>query len=176
MSGDGAWGWQGGHKTLLELPAKADDAVAPSRRARVRYDHDAGQLEQSLAGGGWQALGAASAAVDDIAALQQLADETLPDGYLVGMANLRDTWQLDKTDTTTPDGITVVAATTGNWQRLGVPSDYWRRQTAWHIDPVAGDDENDGGSASAALKTWSEFRRRHGGDLGTDAVTVDIAA
>ena len=48
-------------------------------------------------------------------------------------------------------------------------------QLAWYIDPVDGDDANDG-SSGAPLKTWAEFRRRIGREIFTDAVTVNIAA
>jgi hypothetical protein len=45
----------------------------------------------------------------------------------------------------------------------------YRAQTIWYINSSTGDDSNTGLSSGAAIKTFEEFRRRHGGELGSNA-------
>lgn len=69
-------------------------------------------------------------------------------------------WRRNATSTLTPDGITVVAATVGNWERLTLTTaPLWLYQDEWYIDPVDGDDEHTGGIASP-LQSFDELNRR----------------
>ncbi len=47
-------------------------------------------------------------------------------------------------------------------------------QADWYIDPVSGDDRNDGATASTALKTWAEWAERMGVGIASVAMTVNI--
>jgi hypothetical protein len=71
----------------------------------------------------------------------------------------------------TADNITVVNASGHagyQWLRLGVKSLRWFAVTSWFIDPVSGNDENDGQSSGTALKTAAEFYRRTNGTSQQD--------
>jgi hypothetical protein len=113
----------------------------------------------------------------ELAAYDTVVD---PDGTEAFVLSLRDVWRIDRYSVDTPDGITVIAAkdgagTNGNWLRFSIPHLSWGRQTSWFIDPVAGDDENDGGASGTAIKTWAEFNRRVRSDwIWSQSVTVEF--
>jgi hypothetical protein len=68
-----------------------------------------------------------------------------------------------------------VSANGGPYYQVGTSTDYdvYRAQTTWYIDSDLGNDGHDGLTAVTALRTFDEFRRRHGGMLGSNAaVTV----
>jgi hypothetical protein len=118
--------------------------------------------------------GDALLAVPNIAALMALPTATIDDGGVVSVKSVMDMFMLDKTSVLVPDGITVVAALGGgNWLRLEVPSQKWILQPTWYIDPVAGNDENDGFTAVTPLQTFAEWKRRVGQRLEV-AQTLNI--
>lgn len=83
-------------------------------------------------------------------------------GDMVFVRSVLDLYAFDTGSALTPDGITVVAGTGGNWMRrsgLGHPK--WRKQSAWTINATTGNDENAGGGG-APLKTIAELERRWG--------------
>lgn len=47
-------------------------------------------------------------------------------------------------------------------------------QSDWYVDPVSGDDDNDGATAATALRTWGEYAERVGGNVVVVAQTVNI--
>ena len=104
------------------------------------------------------------ASVPDIAALAAVPTASLSTGDERFVQTVRGYWALDKTDTQTPDGITVVATdTTGNWLRLvSITHPSWLVVATWFIDAVGGDDENDGQTAGTALQHAAELSRRQG--------------
>lgn len=109
--------------------------------------------------------GIALGAVDDIAALAIYPAASLDNGAVLGMASVRDRWELVWSSPSTPDDITVVAAAGvagANWHRLCEASTYWLFQSEWHVNPSSGDDENGGASAGDSIATWAEMRRRVG--------------
>lgn len=83
------------------------------------------------------------------------------------VTTLRAWFQLDKTISPTPDGITILAATGGGvWVRDAIADAYWSTFTFVSVDPVNGNDENAGfatsiGAADAVpLRTFGELNRR----------------
>jgi len=168
MSNKGTFGWKGTGSRALEFPAGFGVDVAPGGRARFRYNNVSGQMEVSFSGAPYVPFaggaGGGLGAVANIAALAALDDTSLPDGSVVAMASLLDSWLLDKNDTTTTvDGITVIASSAGaRWLRMQIPSQEWALRDTWHINEITGDDENDGYTALTAIKTHNELRRRLG--------------
>lgn len=81
------------------------------------------------------------------------------------VATLDQYFELDRTSTAIPDGITIIAAkcsgsTTGNWLRIETFSKFWSQQINWFIDPANGNDENKGDTPATALKNVAEACRR----------------
>lgn len=110
--------------------------------------------------------------VANLAALTALPTTLLVQGALAFVRTLRAYFSLDKVNDPTEDGITVVlGATSAKWVRLDMAHLSWAEQTAWYIDPAAGNDENVGSLASP-VKTSSEIRRRWGSNLLNDAIDV----
>lgn len=93
-----------------------------------------------------------------------------------------DYWSYDPFDnTSTIDNITVASTDTGigRWHRMDIADQKWIQQTAWFVDPVGGNDENDGATALTALKTHAEYNRRVGGpdrtlDTGASNIVVTL--
>lgn len=78
------------------------------------------------------------------------------DGFLVevyGVIHIPEAWPHVVQDTS-PHGSVIA----------GLPGDYRRRARSadekWHVDPVAGDDEDGDGSEGAPLRTLAEVARR----------------
>jgi hypothetical protein len=103
--------------------------------------------------------------VANIAALSALSIVGLSTGSLAVVQTLSALWYLDTASTATTDGITVVATSgAGRWFRgPSMETEVAQAQTAWFIDPVAGNDENTGLTSPTALKTKAERYRRLGG-------------
>lgn len=95
------------------------------------------------------------------AALAAFDDANLSTGYVKPLQSVRDLVSLDRESSASVDNITVFATKSGvgRWIRLVVRHPHWSSQAAWEIDPVAGNDENDG-TPGHPLKTWVEFTRR----------------
>jgi len=108
--------------------------------------------------------GVTSVITADIAALSGLDTAELSTGNTARMLSLMGTsWILDKTSALVPDGITVIAANpAGNWLRQPTDVNAYLSQAAWFVDPINGNDENQGDTAAAAIKTLAEFNRRIG--------------
>lgn len=113
----------------------------------------------------------------DIATLAMVDDTTLNDGFTHHVSKLEDPWILDKSGTLAVDGITCIMTRsgTGRWIRRPLHHPQWLARSAWYIDAVDGNDENDGASAMTALKTLKELTRRWGKGWYLDhAVTIHI--
>ncbi len=96
------------------------------------------------------------------------------------VATVGDCFRLEMNSSLTADGITIVTAAggTGRWIRLNVPNQEFFPKTFWAIDPVSGNDENQGWGASLGaadlvpLKTLGELDRRLSGHPGYTAPCV----
>lgn len=83
-------------------------------------------------------------------------------------------------DRDTPDRVAkadvVIAPTTGGglWVRETQPDQYWSVQASWFIDPISGNDENEGDTSVDALKTRSEYARRTDGMPVYQNTTITI--
>lgn len=108
-------------------------------------------------------------AVDTIALasasrLVDLDDSLLLESQTVYVRSVRTFFRLSKNIAGyTSDNITIATALSGGnarWLRQDAIDLSWNFQTVWYVDPVAGNDENQGNAPAAALKTVSEFSRR----------------
>jgi hypothetical protein len=110
------------------------------------------------------ASAASATVVDDLAALAAVVDGPLNEGFPLQVATLDSWWLLRKTGGLTPDGITIIQASSGApavWVRQPGGSLRWALQTLWYINTAAGNDENVGSATGAgALATMGEFLRR----------------
>jgi len=164
------YGWKGKSRRVLEFPADPGSPVAPTGRARIRYNHSEARLEGSIEGSAWVPLSAIAGGgvVADLAALSAIDDAAVANGIAMTVATLHDDFDLDKASTETVDGITVVptASGAGRWLRKGLTSGRWLGQRDFHINADVGDDENDGSDGNQ-LKTFAEYTRRIGGGRPT---------
>lgn len=114
--------------------------------------------------------------VANLAGLSSQNDLSLDNGCFLYVNTVRSIFILDRTSTQPVDGITVVATLSGvgRWLRLPIAHPSWLSQATWFIDPAAGDDENVGSTAAAALKTHAELTRRWSTDFST-VVGIDSA-
>jgi len=122
---------------------------------------DAGRIVITFDAVGDQLMATTVQNIDELAALN---DVPLPNGAPIAMTNVRDFWTLERGSTEAPDGITIIATQSGigNFHRACLPHNHWRGQMNWWMDSVNGDDENSGTVVTAPIKTFEEFRRRHG--------------
>lgn len=101
-------------------------------------------------------------------------------GARVRVQSLRRDYVLDYTSTTTADGMNVVTAQggTGRWIAQIALDAYWVAQTTWFVDPASAvatsNDENNGTTSGAPLKTWGELCRRLIGASLTKTVTITL--
>jgi len=108
----------------------------------------------------------------NIAELSAIDDTQIVDGSKSFVLTIRDSFTIDKTDTTSViDGITVAPTLSGvgRWIRDLKPATSWGHQENWYVNAITGNDENSGG-AGEQLKTFAEFRRR----VEPNAVYVDM--
>jgi len=168
-----------GTATFLLITTGSTAPVSLADECRFRYNTLLDRAELSENAGAYGPLvgaGGTMLTVTNIAALAAVDEAPLTNGVSVSMLSLMCQWQLDKTATDAPDGITIIATLsgTGRWFRIPGGSVVWRKQLTWKIDqhPGVGKDENVGSLASP-LATWDEFRRRHGAVLGS-GVTVTV--
>ena len=97
------------------------------------------------------------------AALADYDDRLVENGGVVFVESYRDYFQkIVESPAPAAASGTIVPTSTGDggWYRLGIASPTWGAQATWYIDPLTGDDENDGGTTGTALATWAEFTRR----------------
>jgi hypothetical protein len=99
---------------------------------------------------------------ENIAALKEFRVSTPQNGTLAWVLSVQDAFEYQADSTLADDGITIVTpvSSIGRWLRLNLPNERWARQTTWHINADTGIDENDGFTASTALKSHAEFARR----------------
>ncbi len=110
---------------------------------------------------------------------EQLVTQTFPvEGLVIAkVETLEDLFYLDRGNTQTADGITIVTALggVGRWVRMFVSSSVWISQSVWKIDPISGSDENLGDSTHP-LKTKSELARRLGTQRLISPMTVTVTS
>jgi hypothetical protein len=151
-------------------------AVSDADEVAFRYKTSLDRCEFSENGGAYRPLGAAGGLVfADIAAMAAYADTALPDGAVCEVATLLCSWELVRFSPIAPNGITVVAPSSGvgRWHRRDNLGNTWVYRSTWTIDQIAGDDENFG-DVGAPLETHDELVRRIGGHLGEGAGTITI--
>ncbi len=97
------------------------------------------------------------------AALADYDDRLVENGGVVFVESYRDYFQkIVESPAPVAASGTIVPTSTGDggWYRLGIESPSWSSQATWYIDPLTGDDENDGNTTDTALATFAEFDRR----------------
>jgi hypothetical protein len=109
-------------------------------------------------------------AVDDAAALVALNCDDLPNLTRILVRTYDQYFELDKTSTAVPDGVTVFAASCGgNWLRIETFSKKWSEQLVWYQHDVLGNDENDGATPATPTLALAEIGRRlHQTKIGKD--------
>lgn len=100
-----------------------------------------------------------------LASTDRLVDEdttTLEDGTVAFVNSLEVPWTFDSTSTLAPDNITVAQPVIGpgRWLRNIGGSIKWARQPTWFVDPINGDEENDGLTALSPILSTDELSRR----------------
>jgi hypothetical protein len=114
-------------------------------------------------------------AVSTVSILQQISSALLATGTRRFVRSYLAWFTLDKETTRVADpNVTIAALGSGWWVRDPAPDPSWAVQTAWFVDPVAGNDENAGSTGVTALKTRSEFARRTLSVRLTVSMTVTI--
>lgn len=114
------------------------------------------------------------------AALVAIDTTAMATGARRWVQTYRSWFTLDKVTTRSALPDVVVAPTVGGgwWVRdLGRGDPFWQAQTLWFIDPAgtnspAGNDEGDGLSAAAPIKSIAEWRRRVSGAQYTTSVAI----
>lgn len=100
------------------------------------------------------------------------------DSHVCEVLTLGDFFKWVPSGALTADGITIVAATGGQWVRLNIPNQAWIAARFWSIDPVSGNDEtgapgaNTAASDATPLKTMAELNRRLNGCTIRDTMTI----
>jgi len=102
--------------------------------------------------------------VANVLALTALDIGLYPNGSVISVSTLDDSFILKKTAADTADGITIVNTSTGigRWFRQQTESKRWLNQSTWYVNASTGDDENDGLTSDEALASLAEFNRRIG--------------
>jgi len=109
----------------------------------------------------------------DLTALTGLAADP---GSVVWVRSLHRLFVKDQTISILRPGQIVASSTTGVWRSVSgyTPlSAYWTSRTDWHIDPVAGDVENDG-SSTHPIPSWAELMARLNNQQLGASVTVSV--
>ena len=126
------------------------------------------------------APGGSGISVANVAELKLLPNGSLKEGTWAYVRSLRSWWAYASGLGGTSDDITLATALTGGnarWIRQTNEADpYWAYTTTWYVDPVAGNDENTGAAANAALKTIAEQCRRLRWALPGTAYVVNVLA
>jgi hypothetical protein len=147
---------------LKEQKAKGFITVTESTIDLTQFDSEQRAFLQSL--GISSGIASSPDAVANISELSILDDALFVDGTSISVRTILDDFVLVNESTETIDNITIVSTKSdvGRWHRKGIPNNYWRRQLVWFMDSVNGDDENVGDTETNPIKTFEEFRRRHG--------------
>lgn len=84
------------------------------------------------------------------------------DGMLIFVESVSDYFRLELDSTYVVDGVNVLGCSIPNarLERLYVRDLRWADQAAWYIDPVGGDNNNDGASPASALQSHQELEAR----------------
>ncbi len=134
-------------------------------------------LQSEGSGGGPVPGASGTIIVANIAAMVAIPAATLIQGQQAFVQSNGSTWTLVPGSGPT-DGITIVNSVTPGlqWMRENI-SGYlgaYLEQTAWFVDPVAGNDENGGLTSGSALKTKAEIFRRWGYTWSPTLDTVQV--
>jgi hypothetical protein len=166
----------------LTLSEGATAPVSDADEVAFRYNTALARPEYSTNAGPYVpfAAGMGQLVFANIAAMGAYADGLLDDGAECIVATLMADWKLVRSSVAVPDGITIVAASSGvgNWHRAQSNNSYWDSIPDWWISDGIGNDEADGATALTPIATWNEFWRRRGPRLNTDgvvSVTLDGA-
>jgi hypothetical protein len=116
---------------------------------------------------------------DPASSVQGINTFNLPDGAIVWCSETKCDYQLDRSSTQTGGGAITPAAGPGRWFPVPNEAAAFMSQAAWFVDPVNGNDLNDGATALTALRTLPELDRRLSGrvfDPTILAFTITLAA
>jgi len=88
-----------------------------------------------------------------------------------------DLFYLDRGNTQTADGITIIMALggVGRWIRMNIANTVWQAKTAWYWHPTLGDDTNTG-DIGFPVKTHAEIDRRCGNGTVISDTTIHLLA
>lgn len=114
----------------------------------------------------------------DITELAAINTTILKNGAIVFVTGVEDYFYLSKDSVAAADGSTIIASATGSpgrWFRMFAGGGQsFATQANWYIDPVDGDDGNNGETAATALATMGELQRRLNGAYINQATVVHI--
>jgi len=114
---------------------------------------------------------------DGLTKLAAIDTTILKNGSMVFVTALEDYFYLLTESTAVADGITVVAPVNGpgRWFRAFIGGGQnFATQAEWYVDPVAGNDGNNGETAATALATMGELQNRLSGAYINQVTTVHI--
>lgn len=115
---------------------------------------------------------------DDVAGLAAINTTILKNGSVVFVTALQDYFFLLKDSTAVADGISIVAPlpnSPGRWFRMFAGGgENWATQAAWFVDPIDGDDTNNGETAATAIATMAELQRRIGSAYINQDTTITL--
>ncbi len=114
--------------------------------------------------------------VTSIAELKAINLQNVNNGTSIYLTSVRDCFVYNAINTDTDDGISIIQPTTGagRWIRNCYTNNVWVLQTTWYIDPINGDDENDGLTSGTAIKTHREYERRTGTESPSPTADTNI--
>jgi hypothetical protein len=164
------------------FPTTFGAAVSKPGTARLVFDgsdlllSENGGAYAPISSGGGLVVAGVLAPVADAAAATATDVSVLNNGSTIFVETFSAFFEVQDS-TLTVDGVTVLATNspTRRWLRRYAPSERWLKQPTWWIDPVAGDDENDGSTLGTALLTLDELARRWADGELPQTTTVNIA-
>lgn len=88
----------------------------------------------------------------------------LKTGSLVYVDSVKAYYTLQKDDTSTADGSSIIAPGNGpgRWFRQDGETEAWATQPEWFVDPVDGSDDSSGATSGQPIQTMAELTRRIG--------------
>ena len=128
----------------------------------VNFDSSDSAQNAFLSSVGINPGGSSNSGVANIAALAAINASNYTDGIRIKVNTVNQEFELNKSDTSTVDNITVVAASGGgNWLRIPTFSRKWANQLLFAVDAINGNDENSGADSTGnRLQTVAEACRR----------------
>jgi hypothetical protein len=122
--------------------------------------------------------GAPTIDVANAAALTALNVSVLGDAQLARVETYKDFFFLDKITVRTaiPDEVIASSSPTAWWVRMHIVDLFWAIQAVWFIDPVNGNNENNGATLATAIQTRAELFRRMSGVTLTQIVSVFVTS